>query len=138
MSCNLFLSSHPTIMHISFDDQNLLALLILESFIWLYSEYLHVSVSLFHKFILVRATLLFTPYTLPFYSLLIACYTLLFNPFVPRAPFLYPLKPSENLTVFLCFRWVGKGCIGNEWVNCCPFHSWRHLKMIGGCYWWLL
>ena len=24
-----------------------------------------------------------------------------FNPFVPNAPFLYPLKTSENLTVFL-------------------------------------
>ena len=26
--------------------------------------------------------------------------TPLFNPFVPNAPFLYPLKASENLTVF--------------------------------------
>ena len=34
----------------------------------------------------------------------------LFNPFVPNAPFLYPLKTSENLT-------VGKGRIGNKWVK---------------------
>ena len=33
-----------------------------------------------------------------------------FNPFVPNAPFLYPLK--------ICFQGVEKGCIGNEWVNC--------------------
>ena len=30
------------------------------------------------------------------------------NPFVPKAPFLYPLKP---------FHEVEKRCIGNEWVN---------------------
>ena len=34
-----------------------------------------------------------------------------FNPFVPNAPFLYPLKTSENLQGF------EKGCIGNEWVK---------------------
>ena len=42
------------------------------------------------------------------------------NPFVPNAPFLYPLKTSENLRVFWCFdvfRVLEKGCIGNEWVN---------------------
>ena len=39
------------------------------------------------------------------------------NPFVPNAPFLYPLKTSENLTVFLCFQGAEKGCIGNEWVK---------------------
>ena len=32
-------------------------------------------------------------------------------PFVPNAPFLYPLK------TFWCFQGVEKGCIGNEWVN---------------------
>ena len=38
----------------------------------------------------------------------------LINPFVPNALFLYPLKTSENLTVF----WgVEKGCIGNKWVK---------------------
>ena len=26
------------------------------------------------------------------------------NPFVPNAPFLYPLKTSENRKVFLCFH----------------------------------
>ena len=39
------------------------------------------------------------------------------NPFVPNAPFFYPPKTSENLTVFLCFQRVEKECIGNEWVN---------------------
>ena len=39
------------------------------------------------------------------------------NPFVPSAPFLYPLKTSENLTVFWCFQEVEKGRIGNEWVK---------------------
>ena len=37
------------------------------------------------------------------------------NPFLANAPFLYLLKTSENL--FWCFRGVGKGCIGNEWVQ---------------------
>ena len=36
------------------------------------------------------------------------------NPFLPNAPFLYPLKTSENLKVFLHFQWVEKGYIGNE------------------------
>ena len=39
------------------------------------------------------------------------------NPFVPSAPFLYPLKTSENLKVFWCFQGVEKGCTGNEWVK---------------------
>ena len=40
-----------------------------------------------------------------------------FNLFVCSAPFLYPLKTSENLQVFWCFQGVEKGCIGNKWVN---------------------
>ena len=39
------------------------------------------------------------------------------NPFVQNEPFLYSLKTSENHTVFWCFQWVGKGCIGIEWVK---------------------
>ena len=39
-----------------------------------------------------------------------------FNPFVPNETFLYPLKTSENLTVFWCFQGVEKICIGREWV----------------------
>ena len=36
---------------------------------------------------------------------------IVFNPFVPNAPFFYPLKTSEN-------RKVGRErCIGNKWVN---------------------
>ena len=38
------------------------------------------------------------------------------NLFVSNAPFIYPLKTSENILVF-CFQGIGKGCIGNEWVN---------------------
>ena len=34
-----------------------------------------------------------------------------------NAPFLYPLKASENLTVFWCFQWVEKGHIGSQWVK---------------------
>ena len=41
----------------------------------------------------------------------------IFNPFVPNASFLYPLKTSENRNVFWCFQGVEKGCIGNEWVK---------------------
>ena len=40
-----------------------------------------------------------------------------FIPFVPNAPFLYPLKTSENLTAFGCFQGVKKGCIENECVK---------------------
>ena len=36
------------------------------------------------------------------------------NPFVPNAPFLYPLKTWENLRVFWCFQDVEKECIGNN------------------------
>ena len=35
------------------------------------------------------------------------------NPFIPNAPFLYPLKTSENCKVFWCFQGVDKGCTGN-------------------------
>ena len=45
------------------------------------------------------------------------------NPFFLSAPFLYPLKTSENLKVFFMFsgvikkqhQGVEKGSIGNEW-----------------------
>ena len=40
-----------------------------------------------------------------------------YYPFVSNASFLYPLKISENLTVFLCFQGVEKGCIGNKWIK---------------------
>ena len=36
----------------------------------------------------------------------------LFNPFIPNAPFLYLLKTTEILTIFWCFQWIEKGCIG--------------------------
>ena len=48
---------------------------------------------------------------------LFALQVISFNPFVPSAPFLYPLTPLEYLTVFRCFQWVEKGCTGNKWVN---------------------
>ena len=39
------------------------------------------------------------------------------NPYFPNAPFLYPLKTSENRKVFWCFQGVEKGCIGKIWVK---------------------
>ena len=42
---------------------------------------------------------------------LIALVIININPFVPNAPFLYPLK------VFGCFQGVQKGCVCNKWVN---------------------
>ena len=42
---------------------------------------------------------------------------MLFNSFLPNAPFFYFLKTSEYCKVFLCFHGVEKGCIGNKWVN---------------------
>ena len=39
------------------------------------------------------------------------------KPFFPNAPFLYPLKTTENLSDILCFQGVAKGCIGIKWVN---------------------
>ena len=39
-----------------------------------------------------------------------------FHRFVTNAPFLYPLKTSENLTHFWCFWVVEKGHFGNKWV----------------------
>ena len=41
----------------------------------------------------------------------------LVNPFVPNAPFLYPLKTSENRKIFWCFQGMEKGGIGKEWAN---------------------
>ena len=40
-----------------------------------------------------------------------------FNPFVPNALFLYPLKTSKSRKFFWCFQGVEKGCIANEWVK---------------------
>ena len=44
-------------------------------------------------------------------------HTLVCNPFVPNAPFLYPLKASENPTVFLCFQGKRKGALGTNEFN---------------------
>ena len=38
-------------------------------------------------------------------------------PIRSQCTLLYPLKTSENLTVFRCFQGIEKRCIGNEWVN---------------------
>ena len=50
---------------------------------------------------------------------------ILFNPFVPIAPFLYPLKTSENRKVFFFFHGVEKGCIVNEWVKLNVYKTFR-------------
>ena len=34
----------------------------------------------------------------------------------PTDPFSNP-PANSNRNIFWCFQWVGKGCIGNEWVN---------------------
>ena len=39
------------------------------------------------------------------------------NLFIPKAPFLYLLKISENHKLFGCFQGVEKGHIGNKWIN---------------------
>ena len=38
------------------------------------------------------------------------------NPFVPNAPFLYPLKTLENFTVFWCLRGKRKVALGKNWL----------------------
>ena len=50
------------------------------------------------------------------------------DPLVPNSPFLYPLKPSENLKVFWCFSWVENGCTGNKWVKLAGQNKWIWLK----------
>ena len=42
---------------------------------------------------------------------------LFFNPFVPNALFLYPLKTSESRKVFWCFQGVSKEISGMKWVK---------------------
>ena len=59
------------------------------------------SIRYFHVFLALKETFFTRPY----------------KAFVPNAPFLYPLKTSENLTVFWCFQGIEKGYVGNEWVN---------------------
>ena len=53
-----------------------------------------------------------------------------FNPFVPNASFLYPLKRSENRKIFLCFQGVDKGCIGNKWAKTYLAMSILHKKFL--------
>ena len=43
--------------------------------------------------------------------------SLYFNPFVPNALLLCPLKTSVNHNVFCWFQGVEKGCIGNKWIK---------------------
>ena len=45
------------------------------------------------------------------------CLNPMFNQFILNAPFLYPLKTSENRKVFWCFQGLGKECISNEWLK---------------------
>ena len=52
----------------------------------------------------------------------------LFNFDVPNAPFLYPLKTSENLAVFECFQEVEQGCTGNERLKRAALIGGRRLK----------
>ena len=45
------------------------------------------------------------------------------NPFVPNAPFLYPLKTSQNLTVFYKFRGQRKGALETNGLNLVHFSA---------------
>ena len=47
----------------------------------------------------------------------VVCIISFINPFVPNAPFRYPLETSGNLKVLWCFQGLEKGCIGNKWVK---------------------
>ena len=60
--------------------------------------------------------------------------TLQLNPFVPNAPFLYPLKTSENRKV----QGVEKGCTGNEWVNQTHLTILEILKRFFNLLFWVL
>ena len=59
-------------------------------------------------------------YFIPFYgkylqiSMMDTKRFIVFNPFVPNAPFLYPLKTSENRAVSWCFQVVEKGALGTN------------------------
>ena len=65
--------------------------------------------------------------------------SVVYDPFVPCAPFLYPLKASENLTVFWCFQGVEKRSISEAWVKDAfttlfsgtAFLRGNHLKLFG-------
>ena len=46
------------------------------------------------------------------------------NPFVPNAPFLYPLKTLENLNGFLCSQMVEKGALGTNALSQCLIYLW--------------
>ena len=52
------------------------------------------------------------------------------NPFVPNAPFPYPLK-TENRKIFSCFQGVEKGSIGNKWVKYILRGHWKE------CFIWI-
>ena len=73
------------------------------------------------------------------------CFSLqfLFNPFVPNTSFLYPLKTSENLTVFWCFQGVEEGCNGKKmglnssdlkWNRSELTLSWRIFRSYRNCF----
>ena len=52
------------------------------------------------------------------------------NQFIPNAPFLYPLKTSENLTVF-CFTGQRKGALETKGLICAP--GWLAEAYLGSC-----
>ena len=65
----------------------------------------------------------------------------LFYPFFLNAPFLYPLKTSENCNIFWCFQVLEKGCIGKEWVKDRIFDSafiWENIGQKKPALWQIL
>ena len=47
-----------------------------------------------------------------------------FDPFIPNAGFLYPLKTSENLMILWYFKRLGKGYTWNKWVKVSRKKTW--------------
>ena len=51
------------------------------------------------------------------------------NPFVPNAPFFYPLETWESRIFFWCFQGLEKGCIRYEWVKNEMFKNFKNLAV---------
>ena len=92
----------------------------------------HTTMILFHFYIDVLVVpLLLSRYLLTEYqhfNTFICCESI--NPFLPSAPFLYPLKTSGNRKVFYCFQGVEKGYIGNEWINVRTLKNTQHFQQV--------
>ena len=75
---------------------------------------LSITRTLVENWLIQRFTIFKDQTSLAFLLHSICC---LINPFIPKKPFLYPLKIWENFKVFWCFQEVERMCIGNKWVK---------------------